>query len=268
MAEYELGVIGAGNMAEAILRGVIGSGFLPAGAVVASDVAADRRRRVAGETGVTCTADNLVPAACRRVLLAVKPQVMGVVLDEIATSVRPDALVVSIAAGIGTGFLDGRLGGKGRLVRVMPNTPMLVGAGASAVAAGPRAGAADVAYVCGLFSAGGEAVVVDEAMMDAVTAVSGSGPAYFFYLVEAMVEAGVAEGLPADVAEKLAGRTCLGAGRLLAETGKRPDALRAAVTSPGGTTQRAIEVLEGSGVKQRLVEAIRAAARRSRELGR
>jgi pyrroline-5-carboxylate reductase len=265
---YQLGVIGAGNMAEAILRGLLKAGILSKGAVVASDTAADRRQKVSRELGVTCVEGNHAPAQCPSVLLAVKPQVMGAALADIAPVLPADSLVISIAAGIRTSFLDEHLGRKGRIVRVMPNTPMLVGAGVSAICAGPRAREEDLEYVQKLFSVGGSAVLVAEEMMDAVTAVSGSGPAYFFFLVEAMIAAGVAEGLPEEVAVPLAIHTCLGAGKLMVETGESPESLRAKVTSPNGTTQRAIETMESTGVHKKLVEAIRAAAARSREMGK
>jgi len=268
MAEYELGVIGAGNMGEAILRGMIASGFLPHGAMVASDPAIERRELLTKDLGVKAVPDNAVPAGCPRVLLAVKPQVMAGVLEEIAPAVQPDALVITIAAGTKTAMLDAKLGGKGRLVRVMPNTPMLVSAGISAVAPGPRATAEDVGWTRRLFEASGQTVEVTEEMMDAVTAVSGSGPAYFFYLVEAIEAAGVAEGLPPDTAAKLARQTCVGAGKLLIETGQDPAVLRARVTSPGGTTQAAIESLDAAHVKELLVKAVRAATQRGRELGK
>jgi pyrroline-5-carboxylate reductase len=190
------------------------------------------------------------------------------VLDEIKPVVKEDATIISIAAGVTTAFIDERLEGKGRIIRVMPNTPMLVGAGMSAIAAGPRATNEDVHWTQRLFSASGLTVVVDEAMIDAVTAVSGSGPAYFFYLIEAMTAAGVAEGLDPSVAEMLATRTCLGAGQLLASTHKSPEDLRKQVTTPGGTTQAAIETMEAAGVKEALTKAVRAAAARSRELGK
>jgi pyrroline-5-carboxylate reductase len=267
MAEYQLGVIGAGNMAEALLRGVIRSNFLPVNGIVASDPLLERRQLFTNAINITSTEDNAVPAACPRIVLAVKPQKMAEVLEEIATAVHDDALVISIAAGIKTERLDKGLGGKGRIVRVMPNTPLLVGRGISAVAGGARATKDDLRWTERLFAASGEAVSVTEEMMDAVTAVSGSGPAYFFYLIEAMIAAGVAEGLAPETAATLATNTCAGAAKLLAETGEPPEGLRARVTSPGGTTQRAVETLEAAGVKEKLVEAIRAAAERSRELG-
>jgi pyrroline-5-carboxylate reductase len=268
MADYELGIIGAGNMAEAILRGVLGANVLPHGAIVASDTSAARRKHVFNTLGVECVADSAVPAGCPRVLLAVKPQVMAEVLDGIAGAVAAEALVISIAAGVTTRFIDERLGGRGRIVRVMPNTPMLVGAGMSALAPGPRAAEDDIAWARRLFSASGQTAVVAEELMDAVTAVSGSGPAYFFYLIEAMIEAGVAEGLDRDVAAALAAQTCAGSARLLSETGERAEVLRAKVTSPGGTTQQAVSSMEADGVKEALVRAVRAAAERSRELGK
>lgn len=266
MSQYELGVIGSGNMAEAIIDGAVAAGVLAADKVVSSDPLEERRRSISSRIGITTVMDNLVPAFCPHVLLAVKPQVIPEVLEQIAGAVQPDAAVISIAAGVTTSFIDSKLGGVGRIIRVMPNTPMLVGAGVSAIAAGPRATVAQIAWCQKLFAACGKTVAVGEEMMDAVTAVSGSGPAYFFYLIEAMIEAGVAEGLDADVATMLAAATCEGAGKLLSVTGEKPDVLRAQVTSPGGTTQRAIETLEAAGVKEALVKAVRAAAARSREL--
>jgi pyrroline-5-carboxylate reductase len=262
-----LGVIGFGNMGEALLRGVVRSGFLPAASIVAADPSAQRRRVCAERLGIEAAEDNAAPAACPRVLLAVKPQVIAQVLDGIAPRVAADALVISIAAGVTTARIDERLGGKGRIVRVMPNTPMLIGQGLSVLAAGPRATRQDMQWALELFGVCGQAVRADERHMDAVTAVSGSGPAYVFYLVEAMIAAAAAEGMDAELAETLAVQTCAGAAALLRETRRPPEALRAQVTSPGGTTQRAIEVLDAAAAKDTLVAAIRAAAERSRELG-
>jgi pyrroline-5-carboxylate reductase len=266
MIEYELGVIGAGNMGEAILRGVIKSKCLPHDAIVAYDPVITREQVLAIEFGILCAQDNGIPGSCPHVLLAVKPDVVPVVLDEIKPVVREDTTIISIAAGITTSFIDERLEGKGHIVRVMPNTPMLVGDGVSVISAGPRATSVDVHWVQRLFACSGLTIVVDEPLMDAVTGLSGSGPAYLFYLVEAMAAAGVAEGIDPEIAEMLATYTCIGAGRLLAETRKSPEALREQVTTPGGTTQRAFELMKEAGVKDTLVAAIRAAAQRSREL--
>ncbi len=267
MPEYQLGVIGSGNMAEALLRGGIAANILNRNTVLAADPDFGRRQLFTRELGVTATESNAEAAGCRRVLLAVKPQAMGDVLEGIAESVLPDATVVSIVAGIRTGFIADKLGGRGHLVRVMPNTPMLVGAGISALCKGPGADDSDLAWTEKLFDACGQTVRVDESMIDAVTAVSGSGPAYFFYLIEAMVTAGVAEGLEKDAALELAVQTCRGAGQLLIESREAPEVLRAKVSSPGGTTEAAIEFLEAAGVQDTLAAAVRRAAQRSRELG-
>jgi len=268
MINYELGVIGAGNMAEAILRGVVSSGYLDRDSIVAYDPVIAREQMLAIELGILCARDNTMTGACPHVLLAVKPYIVAEVLDQIKPVVTAETTIISIAAGVTTKLIDERLEGKGRIVRVMPNTPMLVGAGMSAIAAGPRATNDDVHWTQRLFSASGLTVVVEEDMIDAVTAVSGSGPAYFFYLIEAMTAAGVAEGLDPVVAEMLATRTCLGAGKLLASTHKTPEELRKQVTTPGGTTQAAIETMDAAGVKEALTAAVRAAAERSRELGK
>ena len=267
MLDYELGVIGAGNMAEAILRGVVKSNWLHRDAIVAYDPVIAREQTLAIELGILCARDNTMTGSCPHVLIATKPNVVAEVLDEIRPVVRDDATIISIAAGITTAFIDERLQGRGRIVRVMPNTPMLVGAGMSAIAAGPRATNEDVHWTQRLFAASGLTVVMKEDLMDAVTGLSGSGPAYLFYLIEAMTAAGVAEGIDPEVAEMLATRTCIGAGQLLAETRKSPEELRRKVTTPGGTTERAFEIMEAAGVKETLVKAIRAAAARSREFG-
>ena len=268
MMQYTLGVIGVGHMGEALLRSVIDSDCLPRNAIVAYDPVRKREQVLAMELGILCAENNTIPGSCPRVLLAVKPQVMSKVLAEIRPVVREDATIISIAAGITTSYIDEQLGGKGRIVRVMPNTPMCVGAGVSAVARGPRATPEDVHWAQRLLAAGGLAVVMDESMMDVVTGLSGTGPAYLFFLVEAMVAAAVAEGMDPDVAEMFATQTCIGAGKLLAKTKERPSELLAAVATPGGTTERAMNLLGESGVKEKFIEAVRAATQRSRELGK
>jgi len=267
-AKRQLGVIGAGNMAEALLRGALAANIIPHSAVVAADPQFGRRQLFTRELSVTSVADNTVPAACPRVLLSVKPQMMAEVLAGIAGAVRPDATLISIAAGIRTDFISERLAGKGRIVRVMPNTPMLVGAGVSALCKGATATDADLDWAEKLFAACGRTVRVDEPMIDVVTAISGSGPAYFFYLIEALIAVAEAEGMDRGTALELAVQTCLGAGQLLIHTGEAPNVLRAKVTSPGGTTQAAIESMDAAGVKEAIVAAVRRAAERSRELGK
>ncbi|HNR97978.1 MAG TPA: pyrroline-5-carboxylate reductase [Planctomycetota bacterium] len=267
MLAYKFGVIGAGNMGTAIVRGLVESEAMRPNEIVAHDPNIKREQVLALELGVLCAQNNLLPASCPHLLLSVKPQMIDGVLEEIEPVVTDKTVVISIAAGITTAHIDAKLKGKGRIIRAMPNTPMLVGSGVSAVAAGPRATHEDVHWAQRLFATSGLAIVMDESAIDAVTGVSGSGPAYLFYLIEAMTEAGVAEGLDPDVAELLATQTCIGAGKLLAKTKKTPQELRAMVTTPGGTTQAAITHMEKHAVRRIIVEAISKATMRSRELG-
>ena len=268
---YELAVIGGGNMAEGIVGNLIRTGVYPAEGIAVTDPQAERRELLATRFGVQTGIDNA--AAIRdatRVLLAIKPQVFGQLAPSLAPALRDDHLVISIMAGISTAKLEAALlPSRPKLVRVMPNLPVLVGAGGAGLFAGPRAGEQDVAEVRALFDAGGQSVLLaDEGLMDAVTAVSGSGPAYFYYLVEAMVEGGVACGLAREQALKLAECTCLGAARMMLETGEDPAELRRKVTSKGGTTQAAIECLERNGAAAAIRDAVAAAFNRGRELGR
>jgi pyrroline-5-carboxylate reductase len=269
MNDYKLGVIGGGNMATAIVGGAVRSGFLAGDEILLSEPLDAKRVELATTHGITCVDNIPATAACEKLLLAVKPQVMPQIMPIIAANIADDTLVISIAAGLNTKFFDTALNGKGRIVRVMPNTPMMVGEGASAVCPGPRATSADVEWVKKLLTAGGGIVVeVTEKQMDAVTAVSGSGPAYFFYMLEAMIAAGVADGLSREVATLLAVQTCKGAAALQASTGEAPEELRRKVTSPGGTTQQAISVLDAADAKTTITQAVRAAAEKSRQLGK
>ncbi len=234
MSSYQLAFIGGGNMAEAVVRGVLSAGLIPPADMIVADPA-EGRRDMFVSLGLAATTDNRTAArSAERVLLAVKPQVMDAVLAELAGAIWPEMLVISIAAGVSTRRIEAALR-QGpppdarcpRVVRVMPNTPMLVGAGMSGLVRGSAASEADLAWVRRLFDAAGRTIVLDdEKLLDAVTAVSGSGPAYFFYLVEQMVAAGVAEGLSESAALTLATQTCAGAARLLAESGVGPAELR------------------------------------------
>ena len=266
---YALGLLGAGNMAEAIVRGVLRSDRLTAGQILVADPNADRRDFFHREMAVAATDDNTaVASSCRTVVLSVKPQVAGAVLGGVAKWLDPDALVVSIMAGISARFIQQALGGgKRRVVRTMPNTPMLVGEGMVAVARGSYATTADVLEATNLFSAAADVMEVTESQIDAVTAVSGSGPAYFFYLVEAMVAAGVDMGLSEDQAYRLASRTACGAGHMMVASPEPPAELRRRVTSPGGTTQAAIEHMAAAGLPTIVADAMAAAEKRSKELG-
>ena len=266
---FELGIIGAGNMAEAITRGVVRAGLFQPGQIIAADVSAARRELFTNDIRVRAVDSNEEAARAARVLLlSVKPQQMAQALAGIGAVLDPDALVISIAAGVTTAFIERHLGAgrKWRVVRTMPNTPMLVGEGMTAVARGANAAAADLAAARRIFESAGAVIEVEEEKLDAVTALSGSGPAYVFYLAEHMIAAGLQMGLSADQARLLATRTVLGAAKMLATSPDTPKELRGKVTSPGGTTQAAITHLDGAGFGTAVVQAIRAAERRSREL--
>ena len=267
---YELGIIGAGNMAEAIARGVMAKNLLRADQIIAADVSPARRELFERELKIQAVEQNAdVARQSRVVLLSVKPQTMADALAALAPALGEQTLVVSIAAGISTSFIEKHLGGgrRWRVVRVMPNTPMLVGEGMSGIARGANASADDMAMVRRMFESAGDVVEVTEDKMNAVTALSGSGPAYFFLLVEQMIAAGVDMGLSPEHARQLAAKTALGAARMLVRSPDAPAELRRKVTSPGGTTHAAITHLQGQNVPQAIVDAIKAAERRGRELG-
>lgn len=265
----ELGIVGCGRMGEAILVRLLEAGVCRADQVVVADVREDHVADLVDRLGI---GGGSGPDATRRaleadvVLLALKPQVLPDVLTNDGDAIADGALVVSIAAGVATDTLDDLLDGAPAIVRVMPNTPALVGQGASVVAAGPRATAEHVALVEDMFAPLGVVRSLPESSIDAVTALSGSGPAYVFLLAEAMVEAGVLNGLGRADAEALAIQTVAGAGALLTAGHGTPTELREQVTSPGGTTAAALQVLERAGVRAAVLDAVSAAARRAREL--
>jgi pyrroline-5-carboxylate reductase len=209
-----------------------------------------------------------VAAKCRLLVLAIKPQMVQTVVPELAGAMTAGHLILSILAGTATATLERLLGDAARVVRAMPNTPALVGCGATAICAGRFASAADMETAAALFRAVGSVSVVNETQMDAVTGLSGSGPAYVFSVIEALAEGGVNEGMPREVALELATRTVLGAARLVAESGEEPAVLRAKVCSPGGTTLAGLTALEDGDLRATLMEAVARATRRSRELGK
>jgi pyrroline-5-carboxylate reductase len=209
-----------------------------------------------------------VVQACDTLVLAVKPQVMAAVLAEVKPHIAARHVVVSIAAGVTLKTLADGLGDKTRLVRVMPNTPCLVGASAAGFAPGSTATPEDVVLVGRLFGAVGKAFAVPEPLLDAVTGLSGSGPAFVYVMIEALADGGVRVGLPRDVAQALAAQTVLGAAKMVLETGQHPAALKDAVASPGGTTIAGLHALERAGLRAALMDAVEAATRRSLELGR
>jgi pyrroline-5-carboxylate reductase len=267
---YELGIIGAGNMAEAIVRGVLKAGVFKPDQLIASDISAARRDLYEKELGIRAVPDNADAARdAKRVLLSVKPQMMPAALASIGQVLPPTALVISIAAGTSAAFIEKNLG-RGiawRVVRTMPNTPMLVGQGMVGIAAGTHATPEDLKDARRIFESAASVVEVSEERIHAVTAISGSGPAYFFYLVEQMIKAGIDLGLEPAQARELAVKTCVGAGQMLAGSTDTPEELRRKVTSPGGTTQAAITHMESANVGPTVIAAIKKADQRSRELG-
>jgi pyrroline-5-carboxylate reductase len=261
----KLTFIGAGNMAEAIVAGIVNQQVVAAGDVCVTDISADRLGHFESRYGVGTSSDNAAAVAESDVIvLSVKPQIFPSVWSEIESALKPDALVVSIMAGIPSKKIAG--GKPIRVVRVMPNTPALVGEGAAGIAAGEFASEADLAVAEKLIGAVGVAVIVKEEEIDAVTALSGSGPAYVFYLLEGMLDAAGQMGLEKGAARELALATVSGAATLMKETGEDADVLRKKVTSKGGTTAAAINAMEEQGVKDAIIAALLAAQARSREL--
>jgi pyrroline-5-carboxylate reductase len=264
----KIAFLGSGNMAEALVKGLLAAGTASADEIVCAEPRAERREELRRRHGVAVTASNVEAVRQAHILvLSVKPQVMDALLEEIAPAVDPSKLVVSIAAGVPIAAMARRLGPGARIVRTMPNTPALVGEGATALSRGPHATDADLGQAVALFEAVGTAVVVDEHLLDAVTGLSGSGPAFVFLAIEALADGGVKAGLPRHVALVLAAQTIVGAGRLVLETGDHPGKLKDQVTSPGGTTIAGVHALEAAGFRAALISAVEAAARRSRELG-
>jgi pyrroline-5-carboxylate reductase len=267
--DVSIGFLGAGRMATALAAGLLSARFTSPGKIVASDVSPGAREQFARGTGADTTPDNAaLPARCSTIVLAVKPQQVGDVLRPLRNLLTDQHLLISIAAGTTLSTLESLTGGACRLVRVMPNTPCLVSAGASAFARGRGATEDDARFVRELLSTVGRAWEVPERLLDAVTGLSGSGPAYAFQIIEALSDGGVRVGLPRDVATQLAAQTLLGAARMVLETGDHPGVLKDAVASPGGTTIAGLHALERGGLRAALINAVEAATLRSQELGR
>lgn len=258
-------VIGVGAMGTAIVRGLEGGGWSKLDLRL-SDASVDRVGELGAAGHLAWTDPTIAAESARVVVLAVKPDVVPSVLADLAGVVGPGHVVVSIAAGVRLGTIEAALPGV-PVVRAMPNTPALVGAGITGYAAGSAASAEDVAAAAGVLAAIGEAVEVDEADLDAVTAVSGSGPAYVFLLTEALAEAARAEGLAPDAADRLARQTVIGAGALMGADDAAPEELRRRVTSPNGTTEAALRSFEQDGFRRIVRKAVNAARVRSEELG-
>jgi pyrroline-5-carboxylate reductase len=264
----KIAFLGAGNMATALVRGALSRGGYAPGQLAVSDIRPEACAQLVNELGIEAAASNSAALAFGDiVVLAVKPQVLAGVLSEVTPHLKPQQLVVSIVAGMSISRLSLMLGGHERIVRAMPNACAMVGEGATALTAGPGASEEDYARALKLFEGTGLVVRVDERLMDGVTGLSGSGPAYGFVAIEALADAGVRQGLGREVAIKLAAQTLLGAAKMVLETGEHPAALKDTVTSPGGTTIAGIAALERTGFRNALHAAVEAASQRSRELG-
>lgn len=259
-----LTVVGGGRMGEALVAGLLAGGWGQASDLAVAEKVEARRTELAERFPGLTVSDE--PGACDGAVVAVKPEDVEAACRAVGAAGTP--LVLSIAAGVPIASLESWLGSGVRVVRAMPNTPALVGSGAAAIAGGTSATDDDLAWAAGLLSAVGTVVRVPERLLDAVTGLSGSGPAYVFLVAEALIDAGVLVGLPRATSAALVVQTLLGSARLLAESGQGPEALRAAVTSPGGTTAAGLRALEARAVRGALLEAVQAATDRSRELGR
>jgi pyrroline-5-carboxylate reductase len=258
-------ILGAGKMGEALMSGLLRAGRSPDD-IVFTERHPDRAKLLEERYGVTALTSNEVAGRAETLLVAVKPQEMGALLDELAPTVTTGNLVITIAAGIPTAFLEQRFTGDVPVVRVMSNTPVFVDQAMSAISSGAHATEEHLARTEELLRPVGKVIRVPESQLDAVTALSGSGPAYFFFLVEAMIDAGILLGLPRAVAAELIVQTAVGSAVMLRESGEHPVQLREAVTSPGGTTIAAIRELEKHGVRAAMLAALEAARNRSREL--
>ena len=257
----ELVIVGGGKMGEALLGGLLAARWAEPGELAVVEPVAERRAELSARYPDVHVSSEAVAAA--GALVAVKPA-------DVPTACRSLDVgrVLSIAAGVPIATIEASLARSIPVVRAMPNTPALIGAGAAAIAGGTSAGEDDLVWAEDILGAVGQVVRVPEKLLDAVTGLSGSGPAYVFLVAEALIDAGVLVGLPRDVSTTLAVQTLLGSARLLAESGDTPEVLRAAVTSPGGTTAAGLRVLESAGLRSAILEAVAAAADRSRELGR
>jgi pyrroline-5-carboxylate reductase len=261
----KLGVIGGGVMASAIVSRLVNQGSYQSTDILISEPTAQQRELLQQQYGVQVTGDNNLAAMAPVLLLAIKPQILAKVVAQLSTT-NPTQLVISILAGVSIAQLEQAFPDRA-VIRVMPNTPATVGMGMTAISAGTHVQAEDLELATRLFQAVGEVVTVPESLMDAVTGLSGSGPAYVAIAIEALADGGVAAGLPRPIADRLALQTVLGTAQLLNESQLHPAQLKDRVTSPGGTTIAGVTKLEQAGFRSALIEAVIAAAKRSQELG-
>jgi len=264
----KIGLIGTGKIGEALIRGVLAANLTGSDRIFTSDLDTGRLDALHSELGVTTSTDNAdIVKDANTIILAVKPQIVSVVLESVKSQIRDEHLIISVAAGTPIKTIEENLPDGSHLIRVMPNIACTVGQAISAICAGTHATESDIETARTIFGSVGRTVVVPEQMMDAVTGLSGSGPAFVFQAIEALADGGVHEGLPRDIALELAAQTVLGAAAMVLETGEHPGALKDMVTSPAGTTIQGIRALEENGMRAAMMAAVIAATRRSRELG-
>jgi len=263
----KIGFIGAGNMAEAMIKGIINTGLYTADEIIASEVYEPRRKYISEALGIEVHEGNeIIAKSTKFIVLSVKPQQINEVMASIKGKLTKDHLIMSIAAGVTLATLESTA--PSRFIRVMPNQPCMVLASASAYSRGSKATSADCETVAKVLNAVGISYEVKESLLDAVTGLSGSGPAYAYMMIEALSDGGVLLGLPRDVSTRLAAQTLLGAAKTILETGEQPGKMKDIVCSPGGTTIEAVRVLEESGLRAALINAVKASAMRSKELGK
>lgn len=263
----KLGFIGCGNMAGAIMGGIVKNGMIPASEIIGSDLSEAGRNKVAASYGVTVTADNKeVVEKAESIVLAVKPQFYEEVITEIRDLVREEQLIITIAPGKTLAWLQEKFGKKVKIVRTMPNTPAMVLEGMTAACVNDMVTDEEREYACSILNCFGKVEVVPERLIDAVVAVSGSSPAYVFMFIEAMADAAVSEGMPRPQAYKFAAQAVMGSAKMVLELGKHPGELKDMVCSPAGTTIEAVRVLEERGFRSAVIEAMKACADVSRNL--
>jgi len=269
MLKEKIGFIGGGKMGEALINGILRAGLSSSDKIMVSDVDKKRLQILEKEAGIKTTQDNKkITSDSDIIILAVKPNMMGSVLDELNSEITSKHLIISIAAGIPLSFIESSLNKGCRAIRVMPNTPCLVGETAAGYALGKKATRNDGKLVGQLIDAVGKSFLLDEKYLDAVTGLSGSGPAFIYVVIEALADGGVKMGLPRDVAITLAAQTAFGAAKMVLESGTHIGQLRDSVTSPGGTTIEGLHALEKGGIRNALIDAVETATKKSKSLGK
>lgn len=269
MKNYKIGFIGAGNMGKAIIKGLINSNFVSKESIYASEISKQAADKVSSELGIKVYTDNNeLTKIADIIILCVKPHFIQSVVEGIKSNLTEQKQIVSIAAGISTNFIENILSSKIPVIRVMPNTPALVGEGMTAVCKGKYVSDEQLKYIVELFSKVGRSIEVQEKFINAVTGISGSGPAFMYTIIEALADGGVKLGLPKNIALELAAQTAAGAAKMILETGKHPSILKDEVTTPGGTTIAGLMVMEENNIRSALSKTVQETARVADELGK